>query len=531
MSGWNRSRARLARLILATLVMAGLGGCAQRTPTDQELRVSQRNEPGTLDPALANLPDELFVIRALSEGLVTPDPEGGEPVPAAASHWTVSSDGLTWTFHLRPHAKWSNGEPVTASDFIASWQRVLTPATGAPKASLLFDVAGAAAYYRSELADFSTVGFTAPDPLTLRITLARPNPQFLAYVASGPWIPVNPRTVAHHGGDWTRPGNHVGNGPFTLSEWSPNQHLLVARRPDFWDSAAIHIEAIRFLAFDNGDTEERAFRAGQVDVTMSVPGTKIAGYAAQESSPLRRVPLHETRFLAFNTTRPPLNDVRVRVALSLALDRVALATQVKKGGQMPAYQFVPPGLGGFLPGQQLAEDANAARRLLDEAGYPNGEGFPDLELAGWSETPVLEAVQAMWLKELGIRVRLGVRDAKVHLSALTTGDYDIGFMTAIPDVGDPANLLADLRSDSSANYSQWRNPAYDDALAEAAAEPTRAGRLLALARAADTITAECPLAPLYFNTKTILVSPRVHEWREDALWNRFYHGVSVSPAP
>ncbi|MFZ9683684.1 MAG: peptide ABC transporter substrate-binding protein, partial [Cephaloticoccus sp.] len=425
MSGWNRSRTRLTGLILAALLAAGLAGCSRPAATTRELRVSQRNEPGTLDPALANLPDELFVIRTLSEGLVTPDPAGGDPVPAAATHWEVSDDGLTWTFHLRPAAQWSNGEPVTAGDFIASWQRVLTPATGAPKASLLFDVAGAAAFYRGELTDFSRVGFAAPDPHTLRLTLAHPNPQFLAYVASGPWIPVNPRVVAAQGRDWTRPGNYVGNGPFTLNAWAPNRHIVVARRPDYWDAAAILIEGIRFLTFDNGDAEERAFRADQVDVTMSVPGTKIAGYAAQDPSPLRRVPLHETRFLAFNTTRAPLNDVRVRVALSLAVDRVALATQVKKGGQVPAYQFVPPGLGGYVPGPRLEEDAAEARRLLAEAGYPGGAGFPDLELAGWSETPVLEAVQAMWLRELGIRVRLGVRDAKVHLTALTTGDYDI----------------------------------------------------------------------------------------------------------
>lgn len=507
-----------------------LVGCTKQsvTPEQSILRISQRNEPGTLDPAAANLPDELFIIRALSEGLVTPHPDGGEPLPAAAERWDVSADGLTWTFHLRRNSTWSNGEPVTARDFIASYERVLTPATAAPKASLLFSVRGAEAFYRGELADFAQVGFAAPDSHTLRITLTRPTPQLLAYVASGPWIPVNPRVVQKLGRDWIRPGNFVGNGPFVLREWQPNQRIVVERRADYWDAGRIHLDAIHFLAFDNGDAEERAFRAGQIDVTMSVPTAKIAGYAAQNPSPLRQIPLHETRYLSFNTQRSPLGDIRVRRALSLALDRNAIATRVKQGGQVPAYHFVPDGLGGFQPAESITEDAAAARALLSEAGFPSGAGFPSLEMTGWSETPVLEAIQAMWKQQLGITVRIGVRDAKVHIASLESADYDIAFMTAIPDVADPANLLADLRSTSSANYPHWQNPEYDGLLESADEAQSNQARLSALAAADALITAKSPVAPLYFNTKNILVSPRVLGWREDALWNRFYKDVSLT---
>ncbi|MCB1104854.1 MAG: peptide ABC transporter substrate-binding protein [Cephaloticoccus sp.] len=527
MFGWNPKSAQTTLIVLITALW---GGCAKSSdsPGSAILRLSQRNEPGTLDPATATLPDELFIIRALSEGLVTPNPDGGEPLPAAAEHWEVSADGLTWTFHLRANATWSNGEPVQAGDFITSFQRVLTPATAAPKASLLFSVRGAEAYYRGELTDFAKVGFAAPNEHTLRITLHQPMPQFLVYVASGPWIPVNPRVVEQHGRDWVRPGSYVGNGPFRLRDWQPNQRIVVARRPDYWDAARVHLDAIHFLAFDNGDAEERAFRAGQIDVTMSVPAAKIAGYAEQQPSPLRQIPLHETRYLSFNTQRSPLGDIRVRRALSLAIDRQAIATQVKQGGHVPAYQFVPEGLGGLRPSDSLTWDAFAARALLAEAGFPDGQGFPVLEMTGWSETPVLEAVQAMWKQTLGITVRIGVRDARVHLAALASGDYDIAFMTAIPDVADPANLLADLRSTSSANYPHWQNPDYDDLLAAADQAPENPARLATLAEADALITAKCPLAPLYFNTKNILISPRVQGWREDALWTRFYKDVSLS---
>lgn len=507
---------------------AGLTGCAPREPAaaPATLRIAQRNEPGDLDPARATLPDDFFIIRALGEGLVVPDPAGGPPQPAAAARWDVSPDGLVYTFHLRLGAQWSNGEPVTAHDFVSSYRRVLEPATAAPKAGLFDLVRGAAAYRRGEITDFAQVGFRARDDATLEVMLTRPAPHFLAYAASGPWIPVNPRVVARHGRDWTRPGNHVGNGPFTLAEWRANQRIVVAKRAGYWDAAAVHLDAIHFLAFDNGDAEERAFRASQLDVTMAVPYTKLPGYTAP-GSPLQHSALRETRYLAFNTTRGPLADPRVRRALALAVDREALVNRVLQGGLAAAYHFVPPGLGGHAPTAQLREDAAEARRLLTAAGFPGGRGFPRLELTGWTQTIVLEAVQAMWKKELGVEVRLAVREARVHLASLRQGTYDIGFMTAIPDVADPANLLAELRSDSAANLPQWRDPTFDALLAAAEAAPTAAERQTRLAAAEARVTEECPVAPLYFNARNYLLNPAVQGWQEDAIWTRYYKGVAL----
>ena len=415
---------------------------------------------------------------------------------------------------------------MTAQDFVDSYHRLLTPATAATRASLFFLVKNAEAFYRGAPVDFSAVGFRARDALTLDVTLARPSPQFLAYAASGPWIPVNPRAVARFGPDWTRPGNFVGNGPFTLVEWRPHQRIVVRRRADYWDAANVLLGELQFLAFDNGDAEERAFRAGQVDVTMAVPVAKLASYAREEPAVLHRVPLHETRYLALNTRRPPLDDVRVRRALALALDRNALVDHVLQGGQTPALHLVPEHLGGFASRAALREDAAEARRLLAAAGFPGGAGFPRLELTGWTNTPVLEAIQAMWRKELGIEVAIITRDAKVHVTALQEGRYDLGFIAAIPDVDDAADLLADLATGAPRNFPRWSDARYDALLADATRTGDAAPRLSLLADAEARLTEECPVVPLYFNAKNFLLSPTVRGWQEDALWTRFYKNVA-----
>ncbi|MBI3886774.1 MAG: peptide ABC transporter substrate-binding protein, partial [Opitutae bacterium] len=427
-----------------TLVSLALTACTKPAPAAtapaQILRLSQRNEPADLDPQLATLPDEFFILRALSEGLVTPAPDGGV-LPGVAEKWETSADGLTWTFHLRADARWSDGAPVVAGDFVFSYRRALTPALAAPKARLFFAVKNAAAYQRGALADFSQVGFAAPDARTLVLTLDHPTPHLLALAASGPWLPVPPATVekfhgtAQRGTAWTRPENFVGNGPFLLGAWRPNQLITVTKSPTYWDAARVRLAEIRFIAMDNGDTEERAFRTGQLDVTLAVTTTKLPAYENAQPPVLHRVALAETRYLALNTLRPPLNDVRVRRALSLVLDRAALTEKVLKGGQLPAATFIPPGLGGYQPAETGSRGAPApetqndaagappphetfpteteaaallaaraeARRLLAEAGFPGGRGFPRLELSSWATAPaVLEAMQQRWRQELGL---------------------------------------------------------------------------------------------------------------------------------
>jgi oligopeptide transport system substrate-binding protein len=537
----------------ALLCVFFLSACAKKSPapsadtTPQVLRLSQRNEPADLDPAYATLPDEFFIIRALGEGLVTAGPDGRMPQPASAARWEISADSLTYTFHLRPEARWSNGDPVTSSDYIASYRRLLAPATAAPKADLFDPVKNARAFTTGTITDFTAVGFAAPDPHTLVITLERPTPAFLLYVASGPWIPVHPATVSKHGRNWTKPAHHVGNGPFTLTEWRQQQRIVVEKNPTYRAAAAVRLNEIQFLRFDSGDTEERAYRAGQVDVTMSVPISKIETYTREHPAEIFQTPLAETRYLTFNTRRPPLDDPRVRRALSLAIDREKITALVLRGGQLPTTTFLPPSLvepdlraGSPNPTPQASTPsplahAREAAGLLTAAGFPGGKNFPRLELTGWSQTPVLEAIQAMWKTTLGLDVGIALREAKVHLSALRTGDYDIGFITEIPDLADAAPSLANFATGAPGNYPQWSDPRYDALLAHdrvslaASSTPAPLARDRAGVAAAEALLLEAaPIAPLYFNTKNWLKSPRVQGWQEDPFWSRDYTGVILT---
>ncbi len=520
-------------LALSACALLALTGCPRRTTPEATsvLRISQRNEPATLDPARATLPDEYFILRAVLEGLVTPDADGGVPLPAAAERWEISADGLTYTFHLRRDGRWSDGTPVVAADFIASYQRILTPTTAAAKPDLFFHVAGAEDFYHGRLTDFTATGFRAIDDHTLIIRLRQPAPEFLAYVASGPWLPVNRRALDQHGREWTEPGKFVGNGPFTLTAWDANQRIVVRRRTDHWDASHYPLGEIHFVALDNGDAEERAFRSGQIDITMAVPTHRIATYAAESPSRLRETPLHETRYLSFNTTRGPLADARVRRALSLAIDRAAIVKGVLQGNQTTTHTLVPPGLDGYEAPPFAAGGLDEARALLVAAGFPGGQGFPRLVLSTWTSAPVLEAIQQMWRLELGIQVELLQREARVHLAALRTGDYDIGFITSIPDVADPARVLAEFQTGKPGNYPRWSSPAYDEAFAAAAAATDAATRRQRLAAAELILLGEQPIAPLYFNVKNFLIDPAVQGWREDGLWTRFYRDVRVERAP
>lgn len=526
-------------IFIVLLVLLGATAC-RKSPAPARsgdtasgvLRLSQRNEPADLDPATAQLPDDFFVIRALNEGLLLPNPKGGEPLPGLAERYEVTPDGLEYTFHLRPDLHWSNGESLTAADVLASFQRALTPRTAAPKATLFDAVKNARAYATGVLADFGSVGFRAPDARTVVIALARPAAKFPSYVASGVWIPVNPRIVATHGRSWTEPAHHVGSGPFVLVEWRPQQRIVVRRNPQYHSAARVRLQEIQFLRFDSDDTEDRAYRAGQIDVTLTVPKTKLEPYARERADELHRLPLAETRYLAFNVQRAPLDDPRIRRALGLAIDRPRLIAAVLHGRQQSAAGFVPPPLresDAVAAHADVTADARHARALLAAAGFPGGRGFPRLELSAWSpsQVAVLEALQAMWRTELGIEVSLVVREARVHLTALAQGAFDIAFVTTIIDVADAAAVLADFTASAPNNFPAWRSVPYDELLAAAARQPAPETRWSQLVHAESLLLEAAPVVPLYFNVQSWLMSPRVHGWQQDALWNRNYAALSL----
>lgn len=518
----------------------GLGAChrrempVQQGDRDQVLYRGLGYEISGLDPQLAAGLSEYGVISALYEGLVAEDPVDLHPVPGVAESWAVSPDGRVYTFRLRTDAKWSNGDPVTAQDFVNSWRRALAPSLAAPNASMLYVLQGAEEFNRGRQADFSRVGVAAPDARTLRVTLVQPTPQFPAMLCQPVWWPVNLRSITAsgapdaRGNPWAQPGRLVGNGPFTLVSWRPGQEIVVEKSPIYWDAARVRLRAIHFFPFDSVDAAERAFRAGQLHLTDTLPVGKIDAYRRESPQFLRADPVLDTYFFRVNVRRPPLNDERIRRALSLAIDRRVIVDRILRGGQQPATSFTPPGLPGYAPPTAVTTDFAAARRLLAEAGFPGGKGLPPIELlynTSENHRVVCEAVQEMWRRELGLDVRLVNEELKVVLADRQAGNYQILLYDWQADYLDPDSFLAVWRGDSGNNNTGWSSADYDRLLDEAERMADPAGRAGLFQQAERLLLDAAPIIPLYFNTHVFLLRPSVKNWHPTLLDHHPYKYV------
>jgi oligopeptide transport system substrate-binding protein len=515
-------------LILCSWAMAFSFGCERRDQknaptikTGSVLHLGNYTEPADLDPQTVTGRPESTIIRALIEGLVTPDPRTMEPIPGVAERWEVSDDGRVYTFHLRSGARWSNGDPVTAHDFVASWKRMLTPSLGAEYAYNLFLVEGAEAYHRGELPDFAQTGFRVIDERTLRVELRNPTSYFLQLLLHPSWSPVPVKTVERFGGlarkgtAWTRAENYVGNGPFVLKEWRPNQVVVVAKSPTYWDRDRVRLDEVRFYPLESYDTEERMFRAGQLHVTASIPLNKIDRYREEQPEVFRSEPYLAAAYFRVQVKRPPLNDPRVRRALALALDRVSLAKNVLRGVKTPAYVLTPPGTAGFQPPPQFSDNPDHARALLAEAGYPGGRGFPTIEIlypTSDNGRIVCEALQEMWRRQLGIDVRLHNQEWKVYLDSMNTENYQLAWSAWGGDYVDPMAFLDQLVTDGGNNRTGWSNVEYDRLLSDVQRVTHSAERLRLFERMEELIGEEVPVIPLYHHEQTYLARPEVKGW-------------------
>jgi oligopeptide transport system substrate-binding protein len=500
------------------------------------LHFGNLSEPVSLDPHLVTGVSEHNIIVALLEGLTAEDPVTLEPVPGAAERWEISPDGRRYTFHLWPDGRWSNGDPVTAADFVFAFRRILTPALGAPYAYMLHGIVNAAAYNRGELDDFDQVGVKALDAATLEITLNEPIPYLLSLLSHYSWFPVHPPTILAHGAisdigtGWT--GAYVGNGPFVLAERHVNKHIRVRRSETYRDRARVALNAIVFYPIGDHTIEERAFRAGQLHITGTIPVDRIEHYRRNRPDVLHLEPYLGCYYYLFNTMHPPLDNPDVRRALALAVDRESITRNITRGGETPAYHFTPPDTGGYTATNRLAGTTGDARRLLAAAGFPGGQGFPVLRLlynTADTHARLAEALQQMWKRELGIDIELVNMEWKVYIEATQTGDYDIARAGWIGDYLDPNSFLDLWVTGGGNNRTRWGNPAYDALIGEAARTRDRDQRLARFQEAEGILMRELPIMPLYFYRSKSLIQPSVRGWYPNLLDHHPWKHISLVP--
>jgi len=531
-------------LLAAALLAASFSACAKReTAVDsgnraQIIHIGNLGEPNDLDPQVVDSQQTFNIVQAFFEGLAQYDPQTSRPVPAVAERWEVAPDNLTWTFHLRANAKWSNGDPVTAHDFVFAYQRMLSPNLAAEDAYYLFNLKNGRAYYQGKIADFSQVGARAADDYTLVLTLEQPVPYLPAMVCHHSWYPLHRPTlekfgrVDQRGNAWTRPGNLVGNGYFTLAEWIPHQYIRGVKSQTYWDRDKVRLNEVYFYPIESEDSEERTFRSGQLHVTSTMPISKIAVYEQAHSPAYHPHVFLGTFFLRFNTLKPPLNDPRVRRALSLAIDRERFVRDVMHGHQLPAGHLTPPDTAGFTATTNVTLDLATAKKLLAEAGFPGGQGFPHLEVlynTTEANRQICEALQQMWRTGLGVDIGLLNQEAKVQIETMRRLDYQIGRYAWIGDYLDPSTFMDLLLSDSGNNETGWKNADYDRLVIEADHSPDPVRRNELYQRAEQILAEEAPIAPIYFYTRNNLVRPEVKGWFGNLLDVHALKGVYLDP--
>lgn len=507
---------------------------------DGILHFGNYGEPSGLDPHIVTGMPEMRLTGALFEGLVSKDPKTLAPIPGVAESWQVSDDGRFYTFTIRDDARWSNGDAVTAHDFAWSWWRALQPALGSQYVFMYFPIKNAEAYFRGEVSDFDAVGVKALNNKTLRIELANPTPYFLQLLDHQSMFPVHRPTIEKFGRPdesytrWTRPGNIVSNGAFKLEEWRLFKILKVVRNEHYWNNEQVKLNAIHFYPVDKQTTEERMFRAGQLHRTEEVPLERIPWYRENRAEQMRIEPYVGTYFYRLNTQLPELSDVRVRRALALSINREKLIATVLNGIYTPAFAVTPPGLLGYQPPRMLGFDPEEARRLLADAGFADGDNFPELELqynTHDQHRKIAIAVQQMWKDELNISVRLQNKDWKVYLDDEQTGNYQISRGSWIGDYVDPNSFLDMWISGGGMNKTGFASEAFDQLVLQQAPRAKSHEQRLAVFEKAETLfMQEVAIVPIFTYSSKHLVHASVNGLSSNYMDYVNFRYVSLEPA-
>jgi oligopeptide transport system substrate-binding protein len=510
----------LGLLLAAALALGGCVRSAHRPPCpagERCLTYGNGAEPVSLDPAKIDGVWEQVIVSQLQVGLTDRDP-ANNVIPAMATSWQTSADGLSWTFHLRD-AQWSDGTPVTADDFVFAMRRVLDPKTASYSAFLLFPLKNATAVNTGKLPT-SALGVEAPDPHTLVIRLEHPWLTLPLYTSTRVMWPV-PRHVVERWGDaWSKPAHYVGNGPYSLVSWKLGDSVVLRKNPRFWDAGKVCYDEIAFYPTSDAVSSERQVRSGALDLSSTVQSNRLTFLRRSGMAPYLRVaPENGVTYLAFNLKDPALADVRVRQALSMAIDREFITRKLLRGGQTPAYSLVPPGMTGYPDGPvaywagwSFARRQAEARRLLAAAGYGPDHPLRFVVKHRNSADPLLflPAIQADW-KSVGVEAELQQNDVQVAYQEYETHDFQVGDAGWLSE--DPIVYLDLSRSDTGGqNYGDYDSPAYDGALDAAVAAVDPAVKAAHMRQAEGILLADAPLAPLFFVSSRNLVNPVITGW-------------------
>ncbi len=510
------------RSAIAAACLLATAGCQQEQgeyfgatepPPGNAFRFNNGAEPEYLDPNMMTGQPDGRAARLLFEGLTNTEPPSLTVKPGAAERWEISPDRRTYTFYLRRDGAWSDGRPLTAHDFVFSWTRVLDPQTGSRYAGHLYRILNGQEFNEGKVKDPAQLGVRAVDDYTLEVRLVEPVPYFLQLTAYYTFFPIPAHVVKKFGTAWTEVSHIAGNGPFLLVEHHPNARLEFARNPRYWNAANVRLERVIAYSVDNNYTSANMYKAGMVDMLPSnyFP-VEYLPYLRAQFRDMKSFPILASYYYNYNVTRPPLDNPLVRRALALAVDRRAITDELMRGGQVPASHMVPLGFAEYPYPKGPDFDPQEAARLLAEAGYPNGAGFPPVEILFNTldmHHKIAQAIQQMWVTHLNIRVTLRNEEWASYLKSMNNLEFDLLRRGWIADYPDPSTFNELFESTSGNNNTGWKNPEYDRLLGLARREADPLERLRILARSEELFLKELPILPIYTYASNYLVKPYV----------------------
>ncbi len=505
---WGRTRSResIPSLLLSALVSVLLVAGCGRTERRADLVIVNGAEPESLDPAILTGQADMRPALALFEGLTRYNPTNAFPMPGLAERWEISPDGKEYTFHLRSNLVWSTGEPITAHDFVYSWRRALDPRTASEYAGQLFYLKNGEEYNTGRIKDPSQVGVAVVDDRTLRVELGHPTPFFLDLCAFQTLAVVPRQAIEKHGDRWLMARPVPTSGPYQLEAWRVNDKIRLRKNPRYWDAANTATEIVDLLPCLNANTALNLYETGAADVVWDKNLVPVDLLDILLKRPdFHSFPYLGTYFVRFNVTRKPFDDSRVRKAFALTLDRKRIVERITRGGERIASSYTPPSVTGYDPPPGLEQDPELARKLLADAGFPAGKGFPSVhylfDTSSRQNEQVAIELQEMWDRELGVKVELRKLEWKTYLRALGDLDYDLCRSSWIGDYNDPNTFLDMFMSNNGNNRTGWKSARYDELLRAANSRVDPKEREMDL-QAAETllIREDVPISPVYYYT-------------------------------